>query len=82
MQRRSDLRQKEKQTSGGPAFKACEDFSGNTLKTVESTKPGDTGVRDELKVWPLKAVFQGSSLGRTRGMGVYRSGRERKTAQP
>lgn len=47
-------------------------FSGNTLKTVESTKPGDTGVRDELKMWPLKSVFQGDSLGRTRGVGVYR----------
>lgn len=79
MQRRSDLRQKEKQKSGGPAFKAREDFSGNMLKTVESTKPRDTGMRDELKMWPLKAVFQGSSLGRTRGMGVYRSGREKNS---
>lgn len=47
------------------------------LKTVESAKPGDTGVREELKVQPLQSVFQGNSLGRTRGVGVYSSGREK-----
>lgn len=44
---------------------------------MESAKPGDTGVREELKVQPLQSVFQGSSLGRTRGVGVYSSGREK-----
>lgn len=77
MQRHSDQRQKEKQKSGGRAFKAPEPFSGNMSKTVESTKPVDTGVRDELKVWPLQSMFQGNSLGRTRGMDVYRGGREK-----